>query len=192
MVSGGCKIRRGRLPVLLGSGALLRGNGGEGRPALFYLVTTAVRAGGLSRVMLCHGQSLREWFLAGVAQELIVGHTDLPRSWIDYSWILDPRLEQLQYGSDSTRRSRYLLFRPELRRRRILLELRAVSVLSQGFSAISSHLPVPGFPSNPDAKKLIRVAMAGNRVKVAVRACFTAKSTRGTDLVVPCGTDSAM
>jgi hypothetical protein len=33
----------------------------------------------------------------------------------------------------------------------------------------------PWFPSNPDVKKLIRVAMADNRVKVTVRACFTAK-----------------
>jgi hypothetical protein len=67
-----------RLLVLLYSGALLRGDGREGRPALFYLVTTAVWAGGLFRVMLCDGQNLQECFLAGVADELIVGHTDLP------------------------------------------------------------------------------------------------------------------
>ena len=37
----------------------------------------------------------------------------------------------------------------------------------------------PWFPSNPAAKKLIPVAMADNRVKVTVRACFTAtKYTR--------------
>jgi hypothetical protein len=48
--------------------------------------------------MLCHGQNLREGLLAGVAEELIVGHTDLPRSWNDYSRILDPRLEQVQDG----------------------------------------------------------------------------------------------
>src|SRR5258707_10461255 len=36
-----------RLRPLLWSGALLRSDGREGRPALFYLVTTAVRAGGL-------------------------------------------------------------------------------------------------------------------------------------------------
>jgi hypothetical protein len=87
-----------RLLVLLGSGALLRGDGGEGRPALFYLVTTAVWAGGLFSVMFCHGQNLREGLLAGVAGKLIVGHTDLPRSWNDYSWILDRPLEQVQHG----------------------------------------------------------------------------------------------
>src|SRR5260370_40528990 len=38
--------------VPLRSGALLRGDGREGRPALFYLVTAAVRAGGLFRVVL--------------------------------------------------------------------------------------------------------------------------------------------
>src|SRR2546430_2320459 len=60
------------------SGALLRGDGREGKPALFYLVTAAMRAGGLFRVMLCHGQNLLEGFLAGVAEELIMGHTNLP------------------------------------------------------------------------------------------------------------------
>jgi hypothetical protein len=84
--------------VLVGSGALLRGDSGEGRPALFYLVTTAVWAGGLFGIMLCHGQNLREGLLAGIAEELIVGHTDLPRSWNGYSRILDPRLEQVQHG----------------------------------------------------------------------------------------------
>jgi hypothetical protein len=69
-----------RLLVLPCSGALLRGDGREGRQALFYLVTTAVRAGGLFRVMLCYGQNFREWLFAGVAEELIVGHTDLPQS----------------------------------------------------------------------------------------------------------------
>jgi hypothetical protein len=57
---------------------------------LFYLVTAAVRAGGLFRVMLCDGQNLRECFLAGVTDELVVGHTDLPRSLNGYDWILDP------------------------------------------------------------------------------------------------------
>ena len=45
---------------------------------MVYLVTAAVRAGGFFRVMLCDGQSLRECFLAGIADELIIGHTDLP------------------------------------------------------------------------------------------------------------------
>jgi hypothetical protein len=30
--------------------------------------------------MLCYGQNCREWLLAGVAEELIVGHPDLPQS----------------------------------------------------------------------------------------------------------------
>jgi hypothetical protein len=67
-----------RASVPLRSGALLRGDGREGGPALLDLVTAAVRAGSLFRVMLCNGQNLRECFLAGVADELIVGHTDLP------------------------------------------------------------------------------------------------------------------
>jgi hypothetical protein len=70
---------RTRLLVRLGSGALLRRDGREGRPALFYLATTAVRAWGLSRVMLRDGQNLQECFLAGVAEELIVGHRNPPR-----------------------------------------------------------------------------------------------------------------
>jgi hypothetical protein len=45
---------------------------------LVYVVTAAVRAGGLFHIMLCDGQSLRECFLAGVADELIMGHTNLP------------------------------------------------------------------------------------------------------------------
>jgi hypothetical protein len=65
--------------VPLRSGALLRGDGREGGPALLDLVTAAVRAGSLFRVMLCDGQNLRECFLAGVADELIVGHIDLPQ-----------------------------------------------------------------------------------------------------------------
>src|SRR5258705_1182260 len=64
--------------VPLRSGALLRGDGREGGPALLNLVTAAVRAGSLFRVMLCDGQSLQECFLAGLADELIMGHTDLP------------------------------------------------------------------------------------------------------------------
>src|ERR1700738_3646095 len=72
-------------PPAAGSGALLRGDGREGRPALCYLATTAVRAGGFPDVMLCDGQFLQECFVAGFAEELIVGHTDLPQSLIDAS-----------------------------------------------------------------------------------------------------------
>jgi hypothetical protein len=81
------------LLVLLCSGALLRGDGGEGGPALLDLVTAAVRAGSPSRVMLCDGQNLREYLLAGVAYELIVGHINLPQPLSGYGWILDPWLE---------------------------------------------------------------------------------------------------
>jgi hypothetical protein len=56
------------LLVLLCSGALPRGDDREGRPTLFYLVTTAVRAACLFRVMLGDGQSLCECFLADVAE----------------------------------------------------------------------------------------------------------------------------
>jgi hypothetical protein len=70
------------LLISLCSGALLRSDGREGRPALFYLETAAVWARGLFRVMLCNGQNLRECLLAGVAEKLIVGHRNLPRSLI--------------------------------------------------------------------------------------------------------------
>jgi hypothetical protein len=39
--------------------------------------------------MLCDGLDLQEGLFAGVAEELIVGHTDLPQSLTDYIWILD-------------------------------------------------------------------------------------------------------
>ena len=81
---------RAHLLVLLCSGALLRSDGREGRPALFYLATTAMRAGGLFRIMLCDGENLREVLFAGVADELIVGHRHLPRSLDDYGEILVP------------------------------------------------------------------------------------------------------
>lgn len=63
---------------------------------MLNLVTAAVRAGGLFRVMLCDGQSLQECFLAGVADKLIMGHTDLPEPRNGYGWILDPCLDQVQ------------------------------------------------------------------------------------------------
>jgi catechol 2,3-dioxygenase-like lactoylglutathione lyase family enzyme len=63
---------------------------------LFYLVAAAVRAGGLFRVMLGEGQSLRECFFAGLADEIIVGHTDLPRSLNAYDRILRRWLKQVQ------------------------------------------------------------------------------------------------
>jgi hypothetical protein len=49
--------------------------------------------------MLGDGQSLCECFLADVADELIVGHTDLPQSRNAYDWILGPWLEQVQLST---------------------------------------------------------------------------------------------
>jgi hypothetical protein len=89
MVTEGKFIKvHAHLLVLLCSGTLLRSDSREGRPALFYLATTTMRAGGLFRVMLCDGENLREGFFAGVADELIVGHIHLPWSLDDYGWIL--------------------------------------------------------------------------------------------------------
>ena len=53
---------------------------------MLNLATAAVRADPLIRVMLCDGQSHQECFLAGVADKLIMGHTDLPSlgmAWLD-------------------------------------------------------------------------------------------------------------
>lgn len=93
-----------RLLALLWSGALPGGDGREGRPGLFDLVTTAVRTGDLVRVMLCDGQNLRECFFAGVAEELIVGHTNLPQPLNGYGWILDPWLEHVQFSPYALRK----------------------------------------------------------------------------------------
>jgi hypothetical protein len=65
------------LPVTtpqLCSRALLRSDGGEGRPALLDILATAVRADDLSLLMFGDGQTLRKFFLAGVTEELVVGH----------------------------------------------------------------------------------------------------------------------
>ena len=89
MVTEGKFIKvHAHLLVLLCSGTLLRSDSREGRPALFYFATTAMRAGGLFRIMLCDSENLREVFFAGVADELIVGHIHLPWSLDDYGWIL--------------------------------------------------------------------------------------------------------
>jgi hypothetical protein len=65
------------------SSALLRGDSGEHRPTLFYVLAAAMRAGGLLSVMLCDMQNLGEGSFAGVADELIVGHTYLPMISLD-------------------------------------------------------------------------------------------------------------
>ena len=56
------------------SRALLRSDGGEGRPALLDILATAVRADDVFPLMFGNGQTLRECFLAGVTEELVVGH----------------------------------------------------------------------------------------------------------------------
>jgi catechol 2,3-dioxygenase-like lactoylglutathione lyase family enzyme len=59
-------------------------------------MAAAVRAGCLFRIVFDDRQSLGECFLAGVADKLIVGHTDLPRSLNAYQRILGRCLEQVQ------------------------------------------------------------------------------------------------
>src|SRR5713226_5001550 len=66
-------------PWTVPSRALLRRDRVEGGPALFYFVAAAVRAGDLCLLMRTNGQNLRKHFLARMAEELVVGHTDLPR-----------------------------------------------------------------------------------------------------------------
>ena len=44
---------------------------------MFYLMTAAVRTGNPAFLMVCERQNLRECFLAGTAEELVVGHWDL-------------------------------------------------------------------------------------------------------------------
>jgi hypothetical protein len=63
----------GETPQLC-SRALLRSDGGEGRPALLDILATAVRADDVFLLMFGNGQTLRECFLAGVTEELVVGH----------------------------------------------------------------------------------------------------------------------
>jgi len=61
------------------SGALFGGDGGEGRPALLDFLTAAVRAQNLAFFVFHKRQNLVEEFLAFLAEELVVGHTDLPK-----------------------------------------------------------------------------------------------------------------
>src|ERR1700730_7371406 len=72
------------------SGALLRRDGGEVRPALLDILAVAVRADDLSLLMFGDGQTLREFFLAGVTEELVVGHQGPPKSQKGSGRILDP------------------------------------------------------------------------------------------------------
>jgi hypothetical protein len=59
------------------SGALLRGDSGKCGPALLDVLAVAVRALHLALFVIRKGQNLVEKFLAGVAEEFVVGHTDL-------------------------------------------------------------------------------------------------------------------
>jgi hypothetical protein len=68
-----------RFGAASGSGALLRRDGGEVRPALLDILATAVRADDLSLLMFGDGQTLRKFFLAGVTEELVVGHWGPPK-----------------------------------------------------------------------------------------------------------------
>ena len=61
------------------SRALLRSDNGEGGPALLDLSTAAVGADNPAFLIVDERQNLRECFLADVAEELVVGHMDLPR-----------------------------------------------------------------------------------------------------------------
>ena len=56
------------------SGALLRRDGGEVRPALLDILAAAVRADDLSLLVFGDGQTLRKCLLAGVTEELVLGH----------------------------------------------------------------------------------------------------------------------
>ena len=76
--------RQGRVancPV--SSGALLRGDDGERGPALLDILAAAMRASHVAFLIVDESQDLRKGFLAGVAEELVVGHTDLPQSFVE-------------------------------------------------------------------------------------------------------------
>jgi hypothetical protein len=60
-----------------GSGTLLRRDDGKGGPALLDLLAAAVRAEDFSLFVVDEGQDLREGFLAIVAEEFVMWHTNL-------------------------------------------------------------------------------------------------------------------
>jgi hypothetical protein len=62
------------------SRALLRGDGGESRYAFFDIDAATVRARDPFLIMLSNAQNSWKDFLTGMAEELIVGHIDLPRN----------------------------------------------------------------------------------------------------------------
>ena len=71
--------RRGAAPETPPSGALLRRNSGEGRPALLDFLTAAAWAQNFTFFVFHQRQNLVEEFLAFLAEELVVGHADLPQ-----------------------------------------------------------------------------------------------------------------
>jgi hypothetical protein len=62
---------------MLLSGALLRCDGAEDRPALLDFLAAAVRAEDLTLLVVDEGQDLGEVFLAIVAEKLVMGHANL-------------------------------------------------------------------------------------------------------------------
>ena len=69
--------RNGAAPETPPSGALLRRNSGEDRPALLDFLTAAVRAQNLAFFVVHQRQNFVEEFLAFLAEEFLVGHADL-------------------------------------------------------------------------------------------------------------------
>ena len=61
------------------SRALFRRDNGERRPALLDFGAATVRADNPAFFIVDESQNLREIFLAGAAEELVVWHTDLPQ-----------------------------------------------------------------------------------------------------------------
>jgi hypothetical protein len=63
------------------SSALLRGDDGESGPALLDILAAAVWAAHLALLIVDESQDLQKSFLAGVAEEFVVGRMDLPQSF---------------------------------------------------------------------------------------------------------------
>ena len=79
------------------SGALLRGDGGKRGPALLEVLAAAVRTVIFS-FSSSDGQSLRKGFLAGTAEEFVVGHTDLHSAEMGDGRILGPLVGRFNMG----------------------------------------------------------------------------------------------
>lgn len=55
-----------------------RSDDGEGRPARLHVAAPTVRGQIIPRLLVDESQYLRDCFLAGVARELVAGHSYLP------------------------------------------------------------------------------------------------------------------